>query len=184
MSWKQLLCLTSTSHITLDIYWNNWTHMRKSHSIWRSYVRNWECHMSSRSIFLSLIDKLGPYLAPNFTRNLWFFIQGCTSTYHTLFGKIEDDAQLDIANEVDIAALHMVFLPIINNHLKTFQRSYIHHKIGTVPHSNRWRTLCGFHQWGIYVSLSYIYQSGLRGSTMVSLLILKQDMHADVSKCY
>ena len=45
--------------------------------------------------------------------------------------KMEDAAQLDITDDIDLAALHKVFIPIINDHLGTFQRSHIHHKIRT-----------------------------------------------------
>ncbi|XP_071822158.1 uncharacterized protein [Apostichopus japonicus] len=56
---------------------------------------------------------------------------GCASTYYTLFSKLEDDGQLDIADDIDLMALHLVFLPIINDHLGIFQRSHMHHKIRT-----------------------------------------------------
>lgn len=44
---------------------------------------------------------------------------------------METAGQLDITDDIDIAALHMVFLSIINDHLESFQRSYLHHKIRT-----------------------------------------------------
>ncbi|PIK37126.1 hypothetical protein BSL78_26040 [Apostichopus japonicus] len=57
--------------------------------------------------------------------------KGGASTYYTLFSKLEDDGQLDIADDIDLMALHLVFLPIINDHLGIFQRSHMHHKIRT-----------------------------------------------------
>ncbi|XP_071821220.1 uncharacterized protein [Apostichopus japonicus] len=56
---------------------------------------------------------------------------GCASVYYKLFTKMEDENILDVTNEIDLAALHHVFLSIINNHLDIFQQSYLHHKLRT-----------------------------------------------------
>lgn len=38
---------------------------------------------------------------------------------------------LDVVNEVDLFALHHVFLPVLNYRIQQFQDSYIHHKLRT-----------------------------------------------------
>ncbi|PIK47113.1 hypothetical protein BSL78_16009 [Apostichopus japonicus] len=61
---------------------------------------------------------------------------GCVSKFYNLFYKMEDAEVLSCDEEVDLAALHYVFLPIIRDHLESFRQSFIHHKIRTEGNSS------------------------------------------------
>ena len=56
---------------------------------------------------------------------------GCISLFYDLFYMLEDEKMLDACNNVDLYALHYVFVPRINNRLKVFQRAYSHHPLRT-----------------------------------------------------
>lgn len=56
---------------------------------------------------------------------------GCISLFYNLFYMLEDKSLLDPSNEVDLFALHYIYLPRINNALNIFQQSYSHHRLRT-----------------------------------------------------
>ena len=56
---------------------------------------------------------------------------GCISFFYNLFYMLEDRNLLDPGNEVDLFALHYIYLPRINNALHVFQDSYSHHRLRT-----------------------------------------------------
>ena len=51
--------------------------------------------------------------------------------YGNLFREMEDDGILDDLNEVDIYCLHYVFLPRINDRLKSFLERWNNHSVST-----------------------------------------------------
>jgi len=55
----------------------------------------------------------------------------CTSVFYYLFYSLEDNGLLNPNNEADLFALHYVFLPKINEHLKTFSEAYNRHRLRT-----------------------------------------------------
>ncbi|XP_022294439.2 uncharacterized protein LOC111104661 isoform X3 [Crassostrea virginica] len=55
-------------------------------------------------------------------REVW---TGCTSYYYQLFTYMEDNALLDVINEQNIQALHLVFKPKIQQHLDSFVEALI-----------------------------------------------------------
>ena len=56
---------------------------------------------------------------------------GCISFFYNLFYMLEDRNLLDPGSEIDLFALHYIYLPRINNALKVFQDSYSHHHLHT-----------------------------------------------------
>lgn len=56
---------------------------------------------------------------------------GCTSKFYKLFYRMEDMGILNYMEDDDLAALHYVFLPIIQDHLESFRQSFLMHKIRT-----------------------------------------------------
>ena len=55
----------------------------------------------------------------------------CTSYYYSLFYSMEDTGVLDPDNEVDLFALHCVYLPAINNQLMRFKEGWNSHRVRT-----------------------------------------------------
>lgn len=55
----------------------------------------------------------------------------CVSVFYYLFYSLEDNDLLDPNDEADLFALHHVFLPKINVHLKTFCDAYNQHRLRT-----------------------------------------------------
>ena len=55
----------------------------------------------------------------------------CTSYYYALFYALEDSGVLDPQNEVDLFALHFVFLEEIQQELDQFKDSWNHHRMRT-----------------------------------------------------
>lgn len=53
------------------------------------------------------------------------------SQYHNLFTDMEEQGILDPIDEIDIFALHYVYVPIINLHLKRFKETWNNHQIRT-----------------------------------------------------
>ena len=49
---------------------------------------------------------------------------------------MEDRRQLDPDSEIDLFCLHLVFIPIIRQHLEKFQNSWNVHGIRTAPESS------------------------------------------------
>lgn len=54
---------------------------------------------------------------------------GCVSFFYHLFYSLEQCGLLDVNSEVDLFALHFVFLPIIQHHLDMFQHGWAHHNL-------------------------------------------------------
>ena len=55
--------------------------------------------------------------------------QGCISFYYFLFYSLEDVGLLDPASEVDICALHFVYLPIIQCQVDMFREAWCNHPL-------------------------------------------------------
>lgn len=55
----------------------------------------------------------------------------CISVFYYLFHALEDNELLSPTEDVDLFALHYVFLPRINEHLETFCQAYSRHRIRT-----------------------------------------------------
>ena len=70
-------------------------------------------HIAGRSVHNQRIERL--------CRDLF---TGCTYIFYNLFYHMEDQGILDPSNESHLAALHYVFLPIINRHLKLFTEGH------------------------------------------------------------
>ncbi len=56
---------------------------------------------------------------------------GCLSFFYDLFHHLENELRLDPNNDAHLWCLHFVFLPIVNNHLRNWQHSYIHHPLSS-----------------------------------------------------
>ena len=54
---------------------------------------------------------------------------GCISLFYDLFYQMEEEGMLDPSNEIDLFALHHIFVPRINQHLDRFRDFYIHHRL-------------------------------------------------------
>ena len=54
-----------------------------------------------------------------------------TDCFRHLFYFLENNALLDATSEIDLAALHFVFMPRINNSLEKFKASWNNHKLST-----------------------------------------------------
>ena len=54
-----------------------------------------------------------------------------TEYFRRLFYFLENNALLDVCSEIDLAALHFVFLPRINSNLEKFKASWNNHKLST-----------------------------------------------------
>lgn len=55
----------------------------------------------------------------------------CVSVFYYLFYALENNELLSPTDEVDLFALHYVFLPRINEHLEMFSQAYSRHRIRT-----------------------------------------------------
>lgn len=58
----------------------------------------------------------------------------CTAHLYNMFYSMEDEGLLDPVDEVDLFALHFVFLPRINRQLGSFKEAYCRHKLRTEHH--------------------------------------------------
>ena len=57
--------------------------------------------------------------------------RGCTSFFYFLFYSMEEVGLLNPANIVDLCALHLVFLPLIQSQLDVFQEAWCQHPLRT-----------------------------------------------------
>lgn len=55
----------------------------------------------------------------------------CTAHLYHMFYSMEEDGLLDPVDEIDLFSLHFVFVPRINQQLKSFQAAYSRHKLRT-----------------------------------------------------
>lgn len=77
-------------------------------------------HITGRSVHNQRIERL------------WRDVHAqVTETFYGLFYKLEDEGKLDINNEMEIIALHIVYLPEINRRLSVFQSGWNQHAIRT-----------------------------------------------------
>ena len=54
---------------------------------------------------------------------------GCTFIFYYVFWYLEENAYLDISNNIHLFSLHYIFLPRINRHLGLFQEGYDNHPL-------------------------------------------------------
>ena len=51
------------------------------------------------------------------------------SLFYQIFYALEDEGQLDLNNDIDLFALHYVYLPRVNRQLEEFCTIYSHHRL-------------------------------------------------------
>lgn len=75
------------------------------------------------------------------THNQWIerlwrdVFEGVLGLYYKLFYFMEDEGFLDPLNEIHLAALHYVYLPVINEKLKVWSCAWSHHRMHTTKSS-------------------------------------------------
>ena len=79
--------------------------------------------LAGRSVHNSRIERLW--------RDVFYSV---IQTFYSLFYFLESDDILDIDDERDLFALHLIYLPVINNCLNEFREAYNHHPIRTARH--------------------------------------------------
>jgi hypothetical protein len=57
--------------------------------------------------------------------------EGCLSFFYQLFYFMEEEDILDPLNELHLAALHHVFVPLINEKLTVWKIAWAHHRMRT-----------------------------------------------------
>ena len=57
--------------------------------------------------------------------------EGVASFYHSLFTHLESVNMLNADNDLHLFCLHMVFIPRINKHLKSWQEAWVKHPLRT-----------------------------------------------------
>ena len=58
--------------------------------------------------------------------------EGVLGLFHGLFYFMEDEGLLDPLNEIHLAALHHIYLPLINEKLKVWSRTWSRHIMRTI----------------------------------------------------
>ena len=53
----------------------------------------------------------------------------CLSLFYQIFQYLDMHNILDADNDIHIWCLHMVYLPMINQHLETWKASWVHHPL-------------------------------------------------------
>ena len=81
--------------------------------------------MSGRSVHNQRIERLW--------RDVF---EGCLLSYYSLFQYREELSVLDIDNDIHLFSLHFVYLPRINNSLRTFQSAWNNHPLSSVSHNS------------------------------------------------
>ena len=56
---------------------------------------------------------------------------GCICHFYTLFRNLEEVGILNADDPIDLFALHFVYIPLINRHLRCFAEGWCHHRIRT-----------------------------------------------------
>lgn len=56
---------------------------------------------------------------------------GVLSFFAKIFGELEDDGLLDPLNEIQLYALHLIYIPRINKCLEEFKKQWMHHGLST-----------------------------------------------------
>ena len=92
-----------------------------------------------------MIEKRGSKIRSMITRpsshkqrieRLWRDVfDGVLALYYELFTFMEDNELLDPFNEIDIAAFHYIFIPIINNKLDAWRHVWSKHCVRTIKTS-------------------------------------------------
>ena len=78
----------------------------------------------------------GPSTHNQRIERLWRDVfDGVLALYYELFTFMEDNELLDPFNEIDIAALHYIFIPLINNKLDAWRHAWSKHRIQTIKTS-------------------------------------------------
>ena len=78
----------------------------------------------------------GPSTHNQRIERLWRDVfDGVLALYYELFTFMEDNELLDPFNEIDIAALHYIFIPLINNKLDAWRHAWSKHRIRTIKTS-------------------------------------------------
>ncbi|XP_045032334.1 uncharacterized protein LOC116935505 isoform X2 [Daphnia magna] len=80
--------------------------------------------MTGRSVHNQRIERLW--------QDVW---NSCTSIFYELFTKMERERVLDRFSEVDLYCLHLIFLPIMQQHIEEFIDAWNLHTIRTAPSS-------------------------------------------------
>ena len=78
----------------------------------------------------------GPSTHNQRIERLWRDVfDGVIGFYYELFSFMEENAILDLFNEVDIAALHFTFIPLINEKLDVWRHAWSKHHVRTIKTS-------------------------------------------------
>ena len=78
----------------------------------------------------------GPSTHNQRTEHLWRDVfDGVIRFYYELFSFMKENAMLDLFNEVDIAALHFTFIPLINEKLDAWLHAWSKHLARTIKTS-------------------------------------------------
>jgi hypothetical protein len=77
-------------------------------------------HITGRSVHNQRIERLW--------RDVYY---ACTFKYYWLFRYMEDIHILDPSSEIHLFCLHMVYIPLINHHLREFVAGWNNHKLST-----------------------------------------------------
>lgn len=81
---------------------------------------NKKCFITGRSVHNQRIER--------FWRDLW---DGCICLFYHIFTYLECQNLLDVNNEVDVKALHFVFIPRIQEHLDKFRAAFMRRPLRT-----------------------------------------------------
>ena len=85
--------------------------------------------MGTRAWKLNMWQKYSQSTCNKAVKNVY---NGVTGLYHELFGFMEDEEILDPFNEFDLAAIHYVFLALINSKFDACQQACSKHCMRTI----------------------------------------------------